>query len=57
MGKKPEPPKPTNWDIYRAAAKARLLGTVEAADEGEAIQKAAEQFKTPATKLMAVRRR
>jgi hypothetical protein len=30
---------------------------VEAADEAEAIEKAAERFKQPAYKLMAVRRR
>jgi hypothetical protein len=31
-----------------------LFGTVEAAHEGEAVQKAAEEFKEPATKLYAV---
>jgi hypothetical protein len=58
MARKPEQPsKPIIWEIYRAAAKARWIGEVEAADEAEAIAKAAEQFNQPATKLMAVRRR
>jgi 1,2-phenylacetyl-CoA epoxidase PaaB subunit len=57
-GRKPEPPQqPISWDIYRAAAKAKHIGTVEAPDEREAIEKAAKEFKQPATKLMAVRRR
>ncbi len=56
MAKKPEPPKPTSWSIYRAAHKAIWIGEVEAPDEVAAIQKAAEQFKVPAMKLMAVRR-
>jgi hypothetical protein len=37
MAKKPEPPKPISWDIYRALPSNRLvgmlMGTVEAADE------------------------
>jgi hypothetical protein len=32
MAKKPEPPKPTTWTIYKLAAKAERLGTVEAPD-------------------------
>jgi hypothetical protein len=43
--------------IYRAAHKAIWIGEVEAIDEQAAIEKAAEQFKVPATKLMATRRR
>ncbi len=55
---KPEPPtQPATWTIYRAAKKAVRLGEVEATDEREAIKKAAEQFKTPATKLLARLRR
>jgi hypothetical protein len=57
MAKKPEPPPPTIWDIYRAAAKLRPLGTVEAADADEAIEKAAKEFKVIASKLIAVQRR
>jgi len=50
-----QPTKPLlRWDIYKAASKAKLIGTVEA-DADEAVQKAAEQFKQPATKLIAVR--
>jgi hypothetical protein len=38
MVKRPPEPKPLErWDIYRAANKARLIGTVEAADADAAI--------------------
>ena len=57
MAKKPEPTVPIRWDIYRTAAKLRPLGTVEAADEHEAIEKAAAEFKVIASKLIAVQRR
>jgi hypothetical protein len=50
MAKKAESPKPTTWTIYKIAAKAVWLGTVEAADEGTAIEKAAAEFKVPATR-------
>jgi hypothetical protein len=53
MAKKPEPPKPATWTI---SAKAVRLGTVEAADEATAIEKAAAEFKVPANRLMALRR-
>ena len=53
MAKKPDPPKPTTWTIYKIAAKAVQLGTVEAADETTAVEKAVTEFKVPATKLMA----
>jgi hypothetical protein len=56
MARKPEPPKRTTWTIYKIAAKQTRLGEIEAADEREAIQKAAEEFKQPTTKLYAVRR-
>jgi hypothetical protein len=45
--------QPATWTIYRAAKKAVRLGEVEATDKQEAIEKAAEQFKVQATKLMA----
>jgi hypothetical protein len=45
MAKKPEPPKPTSWTIYKLAAKAERLGTVEAPDEAAAIEKGAAEFK------------
>ena len=57
MAKKPELPKPTSWAIYKIAAKAVWLGEVEAPDEAAAIEKAAAEYKVPAAKLMATRRR
>jgi hypothetical protein len=57
MAKKPEPaPKPTTWTIYKFAAKAVRLSTVEAADEATAIERGAAAFEVPANRLMAVRR-
>jgi hypothetical protein len=56
VARKPGPTQPTRWTIYKLAAKQIWIGEVEAADEREAIEKAAEQFKQPATKLHAVRR-
>jgi hypothetical protein len=58
MAKKSSEPQPAPlplWTIYRAAHKAVWIGEVEAADEHAAIEEAAEQFKVPATKLMATR--
>jgi 1,2-phenylacetyl-CoA epoxidase PaaB subunit len=55
MAKQPSKPQaPTLWDIFKAAAKAKPLGTIEAADEDEAIEKAAKEFRQHATKLIAV---
>jgi hypothetical protein len=49
--------RPFRWDIYRAAAKARLIGTVEAPDAEAAIKVAAHEYKVPdPRKLIAVRR-
>jgi hypothetical protein len=45
MAGKPEPPQPTSWAIYKIAAKAIWLGTVEAPDAATAIEKAAAEFK------------
>jgi hypothetical protein len=56
MAKKPEPPQLATWSIYKIAARQTWIGAVEASDEAVAIEKAAEQFKVPATKLMATRR-
>jgi hypothetical protein len=56
MAKKPEPPKLINWKVYKIASKAVWLGDVEATDEAAAMEKAAEEFKVPATRLMALRR-
>lgn len=57
MAKKPELPQLIRWDIFKAAAKLTPLGTVEAADEAQAIQKAAAQYNVIASKLIAVKRR
>jgi hypothetical protein len=54
-------PEPT-WANYRAASKTEWfgevdpVGDVDAVDEADAIAKAAEQFKVPATKLIAIKR-
>jgi hypothetical protein len=57
MAKKPESPRPTGSTIYEIAAKQTWVGEIEAADEREAIEKAAKEFRRHATKLIAVRRR
>ena len=49
--------RPIRWDIYRAAAKARLIGTVEAPTADDAIKVAAAEYQVPdPRKLIAVRR-
>jgi hypothetical protein len=56
---KPPPDPQTRlplWEIYKAAHRAKPLGIVKAADEDEAIEKGAEQFRVIASKLIAVRR-
>jgi hypothetical protein len=56
----PEPPTPpqlSSWDIYKVAAKAIWLGTVEAPDKAAAIEKATQEFKAAAWRLYAVGRR
>jgi hypothetical protein len=45
MAKKPEPPKPISWSIYKIAAKRTWVGEVEATDERKAIEKAATEFR------------
>jgi len=37
MAKKPEPPHPITWTIYKIAAKQTWVGTVEAPDEATAM--------------------
>jgi hypothetical protein len=49
IAKKPEPPKPTTWTIYKVAAKAVRLGTVEAPDEAAAIEKGPPHSRCPPT--------
>jgi hypothetical protein len=44
------------WSIYKIAAKQTWVSEVEAVDEAAAIEKAAAQYKVPATRLMATRR-
>jgi hypothetical protein len=44
------------WDIYPAVEHAIRLGEVEATDEADAIEKAAEQFQQDPAKLIVVRR-
>jgi hypothetical protein len=46
MAKKPEPPKPISWNVYKIAKKAVWRGTVEAPDKSAAVEKAAQEFKT-----------
>jgi hypothetical protein len=53
---RPIPPKPIVWNIYKLASKAVWLGAVEAPDETTAMEKAAAEFKVPASRLMAIRR-
>jgi hypothetical protein len=55
MPRKPQPSEPTRWDIYRAAAKARWIGTVEATNVNAAIEAATKELnvKDP-KKLIAV---
>jgi hypothetical protein len=45
-----------SWDIVRAGARIEWLGSIEAADERDAIEMAAEKFKTDPNKLLAVKR-
>ena len=52
MALKPQPL--LSWDIYRAAAKAKWLGTVETTDADAAVAEAAKEFKMDASKLIAV---
>ena len=49
--------QPTSWNIYKVAAKAIWLGTVEAPGKKAAIEAAAKEFKTDAWRLYAVPRR
>jgi hypothetical protein len=60
MSRKPQQPqRRTRWHDYlqARAAKREWVGEIEAVDEREAIAIAAKEFKQPASKLIAVRRR
>ena len=48
MAKQPTKPLP-RWEIYKAASKAKLIGTIEAANADEAIEKAAKEYKVIAS--------
>ena len=52
----PEPP-PTTWTIYKFASRLQWLGTVQATDKRDAIEKAAKEFRLDPAKLLAERRR
>jgi hypothetical protein len=56
MAKKPEPPKPIIWNVYKFASKAVWLGTIEAPDEAAAMAKASVEFRVPANRLLTIRR-
>jgi hypothetical protein len=57
MAKNPEPPlELAAWSVYKIAKKALWLGIVDAPNEQAAIEKAAEEFKVPATRLLVVKR-
>jgi hypothetical protein len=57
MAKKPEPPKPTRWDVCKIAKKAVWFCTVTAPDKQTAIEKAVAEFKVDAWRLYAMERR
>ncbi len=57
MPRKPQLPSlMTGWAIYRAVHRAVWLGTVDATDGANAIEKGAQEFKEDPAKLIAVRR-
>jgi hypothetical protein len=47
----------SSWDVYRQAHKAIWLGTVEATDEREAIEKVAKERNILANRLIVTRHR
>jgi hypothetical protein len=51
----PEPPQ-TTWTVYKFASRLQWLGTIEATDKREAIEKAAKEFRLDPAKLVADRR-
>ena len=55
--KKLKPQKPVLFSAYKLASRQTWIGNVEAVDEREAIEKAAELFKVTPMKLLGVRRR
>jgi hypothetical protein len=57
MAKRPEPLKPTSWNVYKIAKRAIWLGTVEAPDRQAAVEKAAQEFETEVWRLYVVAQR
>jgi hypothetical protein len=57
MERKPDPPPLSTFDVFKIAAKAVWLATVEATDEHDAIERVASERNLPANTLMATRRR
>jgi hypothetical protein len=61
MAKRPSPsqsePPQTTWTIYKLASRLQWVGTVQATDKREAIEKAAKEFRLDPAKLMAERHR
>jgi hypothetical protein len=53
MASKPEPPKLPSFNVYKLAAKAVWVCTIEAAKECEAIEKVANERNLPANRLIA----
>ena len=53
----PQASPPSSWDGYRQARKAIWLGTVQATDERDAIEKVANERNIPANRLIATRHR
>ncbi len=52
----PEPPQ-TTWTIYKFTSRLQWLGTVQATDKREAIEKTTKEFRLDPTKLMVERQR
>jgi len=43
MLRKPEPPPPSTWDVFKIASKAVWLATVEATNERDLIERVAKE--------------
>jgi hypothetical protein len=56
MPRKPEPPPPSTWDVFKIASKAVWLATVEATNERDAIERVAKKRNVSADRLIATRR-
>jgi hypothetical protein len=58
MSKLPSPSQPEPvWTIYKFASRLQWVGTVQATDKRDAIEKAAKEFGLDAAKLMAEQHR